>query len=222
MQNMDDAVNWTSVVLRSRRSRDDMFHICCMLTSWTDIAVQRAKRIKNRRAVTEKSIVIVGAGIAELSTGCYARMNGYKTTILEMHNMPGGLCTAWKRKGYTFDISMHFLVSSKAGRLHQMWRELGMVNGDQRFHYHDEVVRVESGGKKLELLYRPSAAGGADACPIAGRCQAHEKVHTPVNRQEHVGCYVAQAAGDGWIPRQSQEAGGCFAANGETSASTES
>jgi phytoene dehydrogenase-like protein len=57
----------------------------------------------------EKSIIIVGAGMAGLSTGCFAQMNGYKTTIFEMHNIPGGLCTAWKRKGYKFDISMHML-----------------------------------------------------------------------------------------------------------------
>jgi len=57
----------------------------------------------------EGSMVIIGAGIAGLSTGCYARMNGYKTDIYEMHRVPGGLCAAWKRKGYTFDISMHML-----------------------------------------------------------------------------------------------------------------
>lgn len=39
----------------------------------------------------EKSMVIVGAGIAGLSTGCYARLNGYRTTILEAHNIPGDL-----------------------------------------------------------------------------------------------------------------------------------
>jgi thioredoxin reductase len=27
----------------------------------------------------KKSIIIIGAGIAGLSAGCYARMNGYKT-----------------------------------------------------------------------------------------------------------------------------------------------
>ena len=32
----------------------------------------------------EKSMIIVGAGIAGLSAGCYARMNGFKTTILDM------------------------------------------------------------------------------------------------------------------------------------------
>ena len=103
----------------------------------------------------EKSIIIVGAGIAGLSAGCYARMNGYKTAIFEMHNIPGGLCTAWKRKGYTFDISMHFLAGSKAGPFHQMWRELGVVHKDQRFHYHDDAARIESGGKSLTVCGDP-------------------------------------------------------------------
>ncbi len=102
----------------------------------------------------EKSIVIVGAGIAGLSTGCYARMNGYKTTIFEMNSIPGGLCTAWKRKGYTFDISMHFLAGSKSGTLHPMWRELGVIR-DQEFHYHDEMLRVESSSKSLNICTDP-------------------------------------------------------------------
>jgi phytoene dehydrogenase-like protein len=102
----------------------------------------------------EKRMVIVGAGIAGLSTGCYARMNGYTATILEMHNIPGGLCTAWTRKGYTFDISMHMLVGSKTGPLRQMWQELGVV-GDQGFFYHDEMARIESGGKRLSVCTDP-------------------------------------------------------------------
>jgi phytoene dehydrogenase-like protein len=101
-----------------------------------------------------KSMIIVGAGIAGLSTGCYARMNGYKTTILEMHSIPGGLCTAWKRKGYTFDISMHFLTGSKGGPLYQMWEELGVVK-NQEFHYHDVMSRIESGGKALSFCTDP-------------------------------------------------------------------
>jgi phytoene dehydrogenase-like protein len=101
-----------------------------------------------------KSILIVGAGIAGLSTGCYARMNGYKTAIFEMHSIPGGLCTAWKRKGYTFDISMHMLTGSKAGPVRQMWQELGVVK-DQTFFYHDEVVRIESRGKSLSVCTDP-------------------------------------------------------------------
>ncbi|MCK4323768.1 MAG: NAD(P)/FAD-dependent oxidoreductase, partial [Armatimonadetes bacterium] len=55
----------------------------------------------------DKSIIIIGAGIAGLSAGCYARMNGYRTTIFEMHDKPGGLCTSWKRRGYTIDGCLH-------------------------------------------------------------------------------------------------------------------
>ncbi len=95
-------------------------------------------------------MVIVGAGIAGLSTGCYALMNGYKTTIFEMHTMPGGLCAAWKRNGYTFDISMHMLVGSKSGPFRQMWEELGVLAG-REFVYHDETARIESGAKTLDI-----------------------------------------------------------------------
>jgi phytoene dehydrogenase-like protein len=98
--------------------------------------------------MAEKKIIIVGAGIAGLSAGLYARMNGYKTSIFEMHDIPGGLCAAWTRKGYTFDISMHMLMGSKSGPFHTMWQELGAIQGRQ-FAYHKESSRIESRDKTL-------------------------------------------------------------------------
>jgi phytoene dehydrogenase-like protein len=72
--------------------------------------------------MSEKSILIIGAGIAGLSTGCYAQMNGYRTQIFERHSLPGGLCTAWRRKGYTFDGCIHDLAGSGQGSmLNRMW-----------------------------------------------------------------------------------------------------
>jgi len=98
-----------------------------------------------------KSIIIVGAGIAGLSAGCYARMNGFKTTILEMHNVPGGLCAAYERKGYTWDLSMHMLTGSCSGPFHKMWQELGVIK-NRKFHYHKEMSRIESkDGKVLKF-----------------------------------------------------------------------
>lgn len=98
----------------------------------------------------EKKVIIIGAGIAGLSAGCYARMNGFRTSIFEMHTIPGGLCTAWERKGYRFDLSMHFLTGSAAGPLYQMWDELGIIE-KTRFHYHDRVMKIEGMGR--ELIY---------------------------------------------------------------------
>jgi phytoene dehydrogenase-like protein len=43
----------------------------------------------------EKSIIIIGGGLTGLALGCYGRMNGYKTTIFEMHKIAGGVCTGW-------------------------------------------------------------------------------------------------------------------------------
>ena len=75
-----------------------------------------------------QSTIVIGAGVAGLSTGCYAQMNGYSTRILEMHDKPGGLCTAWQRKGYTVNVCIHWLVGSKPGtEFHKLWQEIGLI-----------------------------------------------------------------------------------------------
>jgi phytoene dehydrogenase-like protein len=102
----------------------------------------------------EKEIIIVGAGISGLSAGCYAQMNGYKTSIYEMNKIPGGLCTAWQRKGFTFDISMHMLTGSVSGPIHRMWEELGVAR-KFKFHFHNHISQVEGMGRKLNFSTNP-------------------------------------------------------------------
>ena len=89
-----------------------------------------------------KKVAIIGAGIAGLAAGCYAQMNGYDSEIFEMHEIPGGLCTAWERKGYVIDGCIHYLFGSGDGQpFNQMWQELGGVQGRQMID-HDELMRV--------------------------------------------------------------------------------
>ena len=90
-----------------------------------------------------KSIIIVGAGVAGLATGCYGQMSDYRTQIFEMHHQPGGVCTAWKRKGYTFDGCIHHLAGCRPGhKLHRVWRELGAL--PRPILYPDDLMRVET------------------------------------------------------------------------------
>lgn len=97
-----------------------------------------------------KKIIIVGAGIAGLSAGCYAQMNGYDAEIYEMHDIPGGLCTAWSRKGYLFDGCIHFLVgTSPSSMLHAVWNEVGALKGK---HIVNHDVYMEIRGKRGEKL----------------------------------------------------------------------
>lgn len=78
--------------------------------------------------MAQKTILIIGAGAAGLATGCYAQMNGYRTHILEQHTRPGGLCTAWKRKGYTIDGCIHPLIGAAPGcAFYGLYDEVGAL-----------------------------------------------------------------------------------------------
>ena len=119
------------------------------------------------------SVLIIGAGVAGLATGCYAQMNGYRSQILEMHTVPGGVCTAWKRKGYTFDGCIHHLAGTQpTARLYQVWRELGAM--PRPMAYPEELVSIEApDGRRVILYYDPDrlrdhllSVGPGDAAAI--------------------------------------------------------
>ena len=78
--------------------------------------------------MVEKSVIIIGAGLAGLAAGCYAQMNGYQSHIFEQHSVPGGVAAAWKRQGYLIDGGIHFVMGHKPGTsLHELYGELGTV-----------------------------------------------------------------------------------------------
>jgi phytoene dehydrogenase-like protein len=78
-----------------------------------------------------RSVIIIGAGLAGLSTGCYAQMNGYRTRIFEHHALPGGVAAAWRRKGYLIDGGIHFFMGHKPGSpIYQLYRELGTAQAN--------------------------------------------------------------------------------------------
>jgi len=80
--------------------------------------------------MAEKSIIIIGAGLAGLSTGIYGHINGYRTQVFEHHTAPGGVCTAWKRQGYTIDGCIHWLMGFKPESwFNQIYREVGAMEG---------------------------------------------------------------------------------------------
>jgi len=103
--------------------------------------------------VSDNSVIIIGAGFAGLAAGIYARLNGYRARIFEMHNLPGGLCTSWERKGYTFDCCVHWLVgSSPQSGLHDMWEETGVAM-DLKIIDMDEYMRFEDLEGRTLVLY---------------------------------------------------------------------
>jgi phytoene dehydrogenase-like protein len=93
--------------------------------------------------MSQPTILIIGGGVAGLSAGCYAQMNGFASHIFELHTIPGGLCTSWRREGYLFDGAIRYLVGTgEHTRAYPMWRELGVMPG-RSVHYYDTFIRYE-------------------------------------------------------------------------------
>ncbi len=98
-----------------------------------------------------KRVLIAGGGIAGLCTGIYLQKNAFETEILEMHSIAGGLATAWKRGGYTFENCIHWLLGSKEGEeLNATWKEVFDLG---RLEFHDAEIHeiIEKGDKRLAV-----------------------------------------------------------------------
>ena len=96
-----------------------------------------------------KKMIIIGAGIAGLSTGCYAQMNGYDSEIYEMHNTPGGVCTSWRRGDYLFDHCLHWVLgSNETSSLYPIFKELGVAQS-VKFYFTERFRKIEGNGKTL-------------------------------------------------------------------------
>jgi len=130
-----------------------------------------------------EKIAIIGAGIAGLSTGCYARMNGFDAEIFEAQSVPGGLCTAWKRGDYWIDGCIHWLTGSGPGNdFYDFWNEIGALEG-KRIVDHEAFVRLTDREGRELVVYSD-----------ADRLEAHLKELSPEDKKP-----IEQLCG--WIRR---------------------
>ncbi len=109
-----------------------------------------------------KKIKIIGAGVAGLSAASYLQRNGYDTEIYELHSLPGGLCTAWRKKDYTFDSCIHWLVgSSPSNPIYQSWNEILDMNS-LTFVEMDFFCRIDDEHGNSLTLYSDADQLGAE------------------------------------------------------------
>jgi phytoene dehydrogenase-like protein len=72
-------------------------------------------------------VIIIGAGISGLVCGCYLAKAGMKVLIIEQHDKPGGYCTSFKRKGFTFDAAAHSFGSYREkGNFRKILKDLSV------------------------------------------------------------------------------------------------
>jgi phytoene dehydrogenase-like protein len=100
-----------------------------------------------------KKIVIIGGGVAGLSAGIYARLNGFDTEIIEMHSITGGQCTAWDRKGYRFDYCLHWLVGTRNGPFNNIWKETNVINDNVEIIDHEVHTKLFAADGREFIIY---------------------------------------------------------------------
>lgn len=111
--------------------------------------------------------MIVGAGIAGLAAGIYARKSGFNVTIYESHTIPGGNCTSWRRKGYLFEGGLHWLNGSGPDiPLHRVWREVGVLTGETGITKGDPFKICLWQGQQI-CLYRDITKLEAHLCAVS-------------------------------------------------------
>ncbi len=93
--------------------------------------------------MTRQTAVIIGAGISGLTTAVYLQRSGIQTLILEKATGPGGVSTSWKRKGYTFEGGIHWLIGAKKEvPLHQIWLETGALQENNPVYFKDPIYTL--------------------------------------------------------------------------------
>jgi phytoene dehydrogenase-like protein len=101
---------------------------------------------------SEKKIVIIGAGVAGLSAGIYARKLGYQAEIYEKNAVPGGECTGWDRNGYHIDNCIHWLIgTTKGSDLNDLYHETRILDDKIGVTRADIMYTSKIGDKSISL-----------------------------------------------------------------------
>lgn len=83
-----------------------------------------------------KTVAIIGAGVAGLAAANYLSRSGFRVTIFEKNNFPGGRCASFSKDGHRFDIGATLLMMPQVyERMYadfgkDMYKELDLVRMD--------------------------------------------------------------------------------------------
>ena len=138
-----------------------------------------------------KRIAIIGAGVSGMTAAIYCLKSGYDVTVYEKHSKSGGLCSGWKRKGYSFEGAVHWINDSHPDDpMYRIWRDTGILGegipvfrSDPYFVYriNGEDVSIYRDINKLKKHFLEISPGDKKAIEMLRRdVQTLRKVKIPI------------------------------------------
>ena len=148
------------------------------------------------------NVMIIGAGVAGLSAGICAQLEGHQAIICERHFRAGGNLTGWDRKGYHIDNCIHWLTGTNpVTDFYRMWEKLGALGQGIAVHQPENLYTYEQNGRVLSLnkdlaqLHRDMlSASPKDKKAIRGLVKAIRSIQ----RLNGIGGKACERASNAW------------------------
>ena len=114
-------------------------------------------RLKDRSLPSDNDVVVIGAGLGGLTSALELASRGLKVCVLEQHRVPGGYAHSFRRKGYTFDVSLHHIAGfDPGGSTRALLGKLGVLD-KLELHRQDSVFNAEFPDFSISLPNRKAA-----------------------------------------------------------------
>lgn len=117
-----------------------------------------------------KHVVVIGSGFAGLSAASFMAKAGWKVTVLEKHDMPGGRARQFSADGFVFDMgpSWYWMPDvferyfSCLGKSLSSYYTLKRLDPSYRVYFSDGPMDVPANYEELRRLFEQIEKGSAD------------------------------------------------------------
>lgn len=101
-------------------------------------------------------VIVIGGGVAGLSTGIYCLKNGLTCTLVEKNPTCGGNLTGWTRGQCYIDNCTHWLTGTlPSSSLFKIWRDIGIISDIGSLYQGEIFYETEYCGERIAFLRYP-------------------------------------------------------------------